>query len=60
MFGDDLLRQRILRIEGFQLRQQALAQILGAHSDGIKILNDGDGIVQIILGIFSVLRQLFR
>ena len=59
MFGNDLLRQRILRIEGLQLQQQAFAQIARADADGIKFLHHGQRIIQIVLRVFAVLRQLF-
>src|SRR6267378_7513058 len=59
MLGNDLLRQSILRVKRFQLPKQALAQILRADADGIKVLNDGQRIVQIILRILATLHQLF-
>ena len=50
MFGNDLLGQRILRIECFQLQQQAFAQIARTDADGIEILHHGERIVEIVLG----------
>ena len=60
MFGNDLLRQRVLRIERFQLQQQAFAQIARANADRIEILHDGQRIIEIVLGIFAVLRRVLR
>src|SRR5258708_20739486 len=57
MFGNDLLRQRILRIKRFQLPQQAFTQIPRAHSDRVEVLDHGQRVIQIILRILSVLRQ---
>ena len=54
-----MLRQRVLRVEGFQLQQQAFAQIARADSDGIEVLHDGQRIVQVVLRILALLRQLF-
>ena len=48
-----------MRIEGFDLQQQAFAQIARADSDGIEVLHDRERIVQIVLRIFAVLRKLF-
>src|SRR5882672_6408150 len=59
MLGNDLLRQSILRVERFQLPKQALAQILGANADRIKVLNYGQRVIQIVLRIFAALHQLF-
>ena len=59
MFGDDLLGQCVLRIEGLQLEEQALAQVPRAHANGIEVLHHGQGIVQIVLRILSALRQFF-
>src|SRR5579859_765456 len=57
MFGDDLVRESILRIKGLELQQQTLAQITRADADGVEILDDGEGIVEIILGEFAVLDE---
>src|SRR5712672_1536294 len=59
MLRNDLLRQSILRIECFQLPKQALAQILRSDADRIKVLYNGQRIVQIILRILATLHQLF-
>ena len=59
MVGNDLLRERVLRIESFQLQQQAFAQVARADSDGIEILHDGERIVQIILRILALLGKFF-
>ena len=60
MFGDDLLRERVVRIEGFELQQQAFAQIARADADGIEILHDGERIVEIVLRVLAFLGQLFH
>src|SRR6266850_5578325 len=59
MFRNDLLRQSVLRIECFQLPKQALAQILRPDTDRIKVLYNGQRIIQIILRILAALHQLF-
>src|SRR5207302_1575771 len=59
VFGNDLLREGILRIEGLQLQQQALAQIAGADADRVKFLNHSHGIFQIVLRMLSVLGEFF-
>ncbi len=60
MFGDDLLRQGILRVEGLQLEEQTFAQITSANADGVEVLDDGEGIVEIVLRKLSVLDKLFH
>ena len=59
MFGDDLLRERVGRVESFQLQQQAFAQIARADADGIEILHDGERVVEIILRVLPFLQKLF-
>ena len=54
-----MLGQRVLWVEGFELEQQAFAQVAGADSDGIEVLHDGERIVQVILRILALLRELF-
>ena len=39
MLGDDLLRQRVLRVENFQLHQQAFPQIARGHARRIEFLH---------------------
>src|SRR5579883_1989660 len=60
MIGNDLRGQRVLRIEGLQLQQQAFAQIPRAHSDGIEILHHRQRVLQIVLRILPPLRDLFH
>src|SRR6266404_3320529 len=59
MLGNDLLRQSILRVERLQLPKQALAQIPSADAYRIKVLNDSQRIIQIVLRILAALHQLF-
>jgi len=59
MLGDDLLCKRVLRIESFQLKEQAFAQIARTNTDRIEILNDSERVFEIIRGILSRLGQLF-
>ena len=59
VLGNNLVRQRVLWIESLQLQQQTLPQVPRAHSDGIKILHDGQRVFQIVLRIFAILQQLF-
>ena len=60
MFGNDLLRERVGRIEGFELQQQAFAQIASADADGIEILHDGERVVEIVLRVLPFLREALR
>src|SRR5690348_3082964 len=55
MFGNYLLGESILGIEGFQLEEQAFAKIASADADGIEILNDSESIIEIVLRILAVL-----
>src|SRR5438477_7468726 len=59
MLRNDLLGQRVLRIKGFQLPQQAFTQVPRAHSDRVEVLYHGQRVIQVILRILSVLCQLF-
>ena len=58
MLGNDLLGQRVLRIESLQLQQETFAQISRAHADRIEVLHHGERVIEVILRIFSILRQL--
>src|SRR5215472_3331006 len=60
MLGNNLLSQRVLRIKRLQLQQQALTQIPRANSHRIEFLNHRHGVVQVVLGVFPVLGELFR
>ena len=40
VFGNNLLRQGVLRIERFQLQQEALAKVAGADAERIELLDD--------------------
>ncbi len=59
MLGNDLLSQGVLRVECFQLQQQAFPQIACANPDWIEVLNHRQRVVQVVLRILCVLRQLF-
>ena len=60
MFRNNLLRQGIVRIERFNLQQQAFPQIARTHANGIEILHHGNRVVEIVLRIFSALRQFLH
>ncbi len=49
IFGNDLLRQGVLRVERFQLQQQAFAQIAGADANRIKILHHRNRVLNVVL-----------
>ncbi len=59
-FGNDLLRQRVLRIERAKLRQQTFAQVARRHAQRIELLHDGQRFLDVFHRIFSVLRDLLE
>ena len=59
-FGNDLLRQGILRIERAQLDQQALAQVARAHAQRIELLHHGQRLFHVFHGVVAVLGDLLE
>src|SRR5215472_12400681 len=60
MFRNDLLSESILWIESLQLQKEAFAKITRANSDGIEILNYSQGVVEVVLRVFSSLGKLLH
>ena len=58
--GNNLMGQSILRVKGLQLQQQAFPKVARTNPDGIEILHDGDGVIEIVLRVFAILHKLFR
>ena len=57
MFGDDLLRERILRVNQLQLHQQAFAQVARGHARRIEFLHHGQRFFDVFHRIVSGLRD---
>ena len=49
-----------MRIEGFELQQQAFPQIASADADGIEILHDGERVFEIVLRVLAFSEQALR
>ncbi len=60
MFGDDLLRQGVLRVKHFHLQDQAFLQIARADSGRIEFLDHGQRFFDILHGIISRLRDFIQ
>ena len=53
MLADDLLRERVLRIEHFELQQQAFLQVARGHSRRIEFLHHGERFFHVFHGVIS-------
>ena len=60
MFGDDLLRESVLRIDQLELHEQAFLQIARADSGRIEFLDHGEGFFDVFHGIVAGLREFIE